>query len=294
MKAKKLLMALIAVVVLIGSTGLTFQQAQAAACARYHIVSWGESLSWIGRYYGIPWTTLAQINNIKNPSLIYTGQKICLVLAGGNPPTPGASWSYQVVDVQKDSAVSIRTHNFPDNVLFDVKIGMQSGGAMQWIDVGDLDSDRGGTFKATFNIPAAYAGKTRLAIRLIQDKKLTTVDRWFNNVSGGTGGAGGGWYWYYGGIPTIWITSVVRNTSVTIRTHNFPAGLNFDVYMGPMGTRGVGGYHVGSFSSGSGGELVKTFSIPPQLVNHYQISIRTQNTWTGYYSYNWFYNNNAP
>jgi hypothetical protein len=215
-------------------------------------------------------------------------------LAGGNPPASNASWSYQVVDIKKDTSVSIRTFNFPDNVLFDVNIGRQVAGMMEWQDVGDLDSDRGGTFKATFNIPAGYAGTNRLAIRLVQAKKNTTVVRWFNNISGGTGGSGSGWYWYYGGIPTIWITSVVKNTSVTFRTHNFPPGLNFDVYMGPMGTRAIGGYYVGSFNSGSGGEIYQTFAVPPQLVNHYQISIRTQNLPTGFYSYNWFYNNNAP
>jgi hypothetical protein len=63
--------------------------------------------------------------------------------------------------------------------------------------------------------------------------------------------------------------------------------------MGPMGTRGVGGYNMGSFNSGAGGTMTQTFAIPAALYGSYRISIRTQNSPTGYYSYNWFYNNTA-
>jgi len=291
MNAKKFLIALLITIILVGGTGLTYKPAQAAACTRIHIVRPGQSLSWIGRYYGVSWTYLAQINNIKKPGLIYSGQKICISVSG-SVPAASSGWSFEVINKVKDTSVTLRTHNIPSNVLFDVKIGRKVGGSMDWQDVGPLDSDRGGSIKATFSIPGAYAGESRLAIRLIQDKKGTTVTRWFTNAGGGTGG--GGVPWYYGGIPTFSIVGVVRNSTVTIRTYNFPAGLNFDVYMGPMGTRGIGGYYIGTFNSGAGGTFVKTFNTPSQLYNHNQISIRSQNTGTGYYSYNWFYNNTTP
>jgi hypothetical protein len=206
-----------------------------------------------------------------------------------------------VVDVVQNTSVTIRTHNLPSNVLFKVKMGRTQGGVNEWIDLPDLDTDRGGTLKTTFSIPAQFSGTSRLVIRLIQNKKngkTFRMDQWFNNIPGwsGTGGPGySGYYGYYGyyrwGIPTIWISSVVRNSQVTIRTHNFPPNLTFDVLMGPMGTRGVGGYHVGTLHSGGGGTLTATFNIPPGLHNHYRIAIRTQHLGTGYYSYNWFYNN---
>ena len=97
-------------------------------------------------------------------------------------------------------------------------------------------------------------------------------------------------YYGYRGIPTIWITGVARNSSVTIQTRNFPPNLDFQVLMGPMGTRGYG-YYVTTFNSGGGGSMSLTFPIPPQLYGSYQVSIRTQNQWSGYHSYNWFYNN---
>jgi hypothetical protein len=82
---------------------------------------------------------------------------------------------------------------------------------------------------------------------------------------------------------------VERDTSVTIRTANFPAGQAFTVRMGAMGTRGVGGVVVATTDSGTGGTLEATYSIPEALKGSYQIAIRLESP-SGYYSYNWFYN----
>lgn len=100
-----------------------------------------------------------------------------------------------------------------------------------------------------------------------------------------------------GAIPTFAIQSVVTDKTVTIVTQNFPAGQDFTVTMGPMGTLGIDGYLVGTTNSGAGGSFTTTYNIPAQLHGSYQIAIRLQSL-QGYYSYNWFYNNstgiNAP
>jgi hypothetical protein len=92
--------------------------------------------------------------------------------------------------------------------------------------------------------------------------------------------------------PTFSIVSVVADKNVTIETYNFPEYDSFDVLFGKMGTRGVNGIKVATISSGSGGSFTKTFNIPNALKGEYQIAIRLQsNTGSGYYAYNWFYNN---
>jgi hypothetical protein len=100
-----------------------------------------------------------------------------------------------------------------------------------------------------------------------------------------------------GAIPTFSIQSVVTDKTVTIVTQNFPAGQDFAVTMGAMGTLGIDGYLVGTTNSGAGGSFTTTYNIPAQLHGAYQIAIRLQSL-HGYYSYNWFYNNstgtNAP
>jgi hypothetical protein len=96
-----------------------------------------------------------------------------------------------------------------------------------------------------------------------------------------------------GPVPTFTIVSVVRDTSVTIRTSNFPANQTFTARMGPIGTRGIGGTSVGTTNSGSGGSFTATYNIPAHLRGSYQIAIRLDSP-SGYFSYNWFYNNTTP
>lgn len=92
-------------------------------------------------------------------------------------------------------------------------------------------------------------------------------------------------------IPTISISSVTTDTSVTITSHNFPANQDFTVTMGKMGTRGVGGVTVGAFNSGAGGSASYTFNIPDSLKGDAQIAIRAQTSHANpYYAYNWFQN----
>jgi hypothetical protein len=204
-----------------------------------------------------------------------------------------ARWDYKATDVVADKSVTIRTYKFPDNVYFDVYMGSSQSGRHNLIQVDMLDSGAGGSFNARFPIPAQLRGNSPLVLRLTQDKKDVSVERSFQNRSGRWEGGrhhpqppDG-----YKGIPTIWIEGVVRNQSVTIQTRNFPPKVNFDVLMGPIGTRAVNGYYVGHLYSGGGGTMTATYTIPPALRGSYKIAIRIQNPPTGYYSYNWFYNN---
>lgn len=93
-------------------------------------------------------------------------------------------------------------------------------------------------------------------------------------------------------IPTFSITSVTRDSSVTIYTYNFPKNDSFRVLMNYMGTRGVNGIKVATINSGNGGSFSAKFTIPASLKGQKQIAIRLESTTgSGYYSYNWFYNN---
>jgi hypothetical protein len=93
-------------------------------------------------------------------------------------------------------------------------------------------------------------------------------------------------------IPTIEILSVVRNKRVTIQSEDFPAHTTFSVTMGQYGTKGIGGFEVATTESGSGGSFNATYQIPYALRGHDRIAIRLQSA-SGYYSYNWFYNNST-
>lgn len=95
----------------------------------------------------------------------------------------------------------------------------------------------------------------------------------------------------YSGYPTLSIVSVVSDDQVTVQTYNLTPNDVYTVTMGPMGTKGIGGIVVKKVETGSGGAKKLTFDIPSALYGSYQISIRMQSPTSGYFAYNWFYNN---
>jgi len=97
--------------------------------------------------------------------------------------------------------------------------------------------------------------------------------------------------WPYIGIPTFGITSVVKDTSVTISAANFPPNQTFTVRMGEYGTLGVGGVEIDTYETVGGGSFTATYPIPAALAGQYRIAVRLESTAGYYYAFNWFYNN---
>ena len=201
--------------------------------------------------------------------------------------------TFSIVSVVKNKSVTITTYNFPANDSFDVLEGPMHSQGIGGVKVATVASGAGGSFTATFPIAADFKGAYQIAIRLQSNtgSGYFAYNWFYNNTASGGGGSGGG----YTGIPTFSIASVVRNKTVTIVTNNFPKNDKFNVLMGPMHTKGVNGYYVTNVSSGAGGTLTFTFNIPVELKGSYQISIRLESsTGSGYFAYNWFYNNTYP
>ena len=202
--------------------------------------------------------------------------------------------TFSIVSVVKNTSVTIKTYNLPANDNFKARMGKMGTKAVNGTNVGSFDSGSGGVKTFTFNIPAGLQGLKKIAIRF----DSTTGSgyyayNWFYNSStcdgGGTSGGG------YTGYPTFKITAVVRNDSVTIKTNNLPPNDTFKVLMNKMGTKGVNGVQVDTFNSGTGGTKTYTFDIPTEMQGKRQIAIRIQSTsGSGYYAYNWFYNNTYP
>ncbi len=94
-------------------------------------------------------------------------------------------------------------------------------------------------------------------------------------------------------VPTFTITDVVADSTVTIQTKNFPPGEDFNVRMNFYGTLGIGGTIVDTINSEEGGTLTATFLIPDALHGQYRVAILLESSASGYYAYNWFYNNHT-
>lgn len=191
-----------------------------------------------------------------------------------------------ITSVETDEEVTVQTHNFPANKEFVVLMGKMGTKGVNGIEVIRFDSEDGGSFSKTFDIPEELQGEYQIAIRLQTPDGIFYSYNWFYNNTEKPE--------VYTGIPTFTITEVVQDESVTILTNNFPPDYDFDVLMGKMFTRGINGIYVATVNSSTGGELTGTFSIPEELFGDYRIAIRLQSTEDGYYAYNWFYNNTYP
>jgi hypothetical protein len=215
----------------------------------------------------------------------------------GGLPGPGGLYTgiptIWIAGVVRDQTVTITTYNFPSNDSFDVLMNYMGTRGKNGIFIGTVSSNGGGTLTYTFNIPAILRGLYQIAIRLQSNtgSGYFAYNWFYNNTTGSTGG-GGTLPPGYVGFPTFSVVSVLRDTTVTIQTYNLPPDDQFKVLMGPIGTRGIHGYYVTTINSGVGGVQTLTFNIPPQLAGSHRIAIRLQSvTGSGYYAYNWFYNN---
>jgi hypothetical protein len=232
---------------------------------------------------------------VKTPIVYMIVTWLVLALIIPLPAQAAASGSaiptFTIINVIPDTGVTILTFNFPANRTFDVLIGQVSTRGVGGIKVTTINSGAGGSFTATFNIPTTLFGQYQIALRL----ENTT---------------GSGYYaynWFYNNRyssepavpassgqkpkPTFTISQVIPDTSVTIITQNFPANDRFEVLMGYMGSRGIGGIVVDTVSSGAGGSLTYKFAVPVALQGQPQIAIRLQSvTGSDYYAYNWFVN----
>ncbi len=209
------------------------------------------------------------------------------VNSGVSPTIP----TFTIESVVKDTSVTVKTYNFPANVVFTVRMGAFGTLGVGGEVITSFNSGEGGTMGATFNIPAGLKGSYKIAIRMDGATGGYYSYNWFvNDASVAPTAVAPG----YTGIPTFGIQSVVTDSSVTILTNNFPAGLDFTVRMGAYGTYGLGGSVVGTFNSGTGGAFTKTFTIPDGLKGSARIAIRADSSVGGFYAYNWFYNNTAP
>jgi hypothetical protein len=211
---------------------------------------------------------------------------------------PGVIPTFTITSVTSDATVSIKTANFPANDTFNVLMNYMGTRGVGGIQVDTINTNTGGTLAMTFNIPAALKGQRQIAIRLESPTSGYFSFNWFwNNTTSSippTGSTPVPTLLPPGVIPTFSISSVVRDSTVTVQTANFPANDNMVVTMNYMGTHGVGGVQVDSFNTGTGGSFSKTFNVPDFLKGQRQIAIRIYSPTSGYFAYNWFWNNNAP
>jgi hypothetical protein len=210
-------------------------------------------------------------------------------------PSQATIPSSKIVNVVEDSEVTIKVYNFPANDTLTVRMGLFGTRGVGGIVVATQDSGATGTFTATYTIPASLHDEDLIAIRLQSPSTGYYAYDWFWNSDGNKPiSSSSPSPLPAGTIPTFSITNVNKDTDITISPKNFPPNDTFKVRMGAFGTRGVGGEIVETVTTDANGNLSdKKYAIPASLAGSYKIAIRLQSPTSGYYSYNWFYNNTS-
>lgn len=225
---------------------------------------------------------------------------VAMLLAPFSVSRAAAIPTFDIVSVVTDTSVTIQTSNFPAGYTFTARMGAFGTLGINGTVVGTTESGKGGSFQATYNIPAALKGAGAIAIRLESTKGGFFAFNWFINSTSGTTpvpsatpAATGIPNTGYTGIPTFDISSVTADDKVTIVTHNFPTGYTFTARIGKYGTLGINGTEVGTTESGAGGSFSATYTIPAGLKGSARLSIRLESTKGGFFAYNWFDNKTA-
>jgi LysM repeat protein len=289
---RKLSFVLMALVMMSGLVAATFQPAAAATepgapvptatCQQWHTVARGEYLVQIARQYNTDWRTLADLNSLKDPNRIYYGQKLCISMqasSGSAAPvvTTGSSTDVRVLatSVEEDKEVTLSATKLLANTRYSVYLGNYASYPSGAVLVGWVYTDAKGAFVKTFNIPGRLADVVKILVS-VTNRSGDVASNWFINASSdsNTGGIGSPEFKFS-------ITSMKSDQWVKIKTSNLPANVNFNVYMGKSGSKGVNGYLVGTLRDEDGGTVRATYDIPSELHDKSKIDIRLENKQLG-------------
>ena len=292
---KKISLILMTLVLLFGQAAASARPAFAAGdaastCTKWHTVQRGEYLVSIARLYNTDWRTLAELNDLSDPSRIYPGQKLCVSTDGSAssaPSTePNSSSGVRVYasSVEEDRYVTLESKKLVANTRYSIYLSKYGSSPTGAILVGSVLADKNGAFTRTYRLPSKLVDIVKISIT-INNGHGDTTSNWFINATadGNTGGVG---------APTFSfsVSSVKEDEWVKIKTSNLPANVTFDVLMGKSGSKGINGIKVGTLRNSDGGSVKATFNIPSELDGRSKIDLRLENKLLGISTYVTFEN----
>lgn len=224
-----------------------------------------------------------------------TAEEQALAESNGVKSLPaGVIPTFTIDQVIGGTSVTISGKNFTLNDTYTVLINDYGTLGVGGASIASQETGETGIFTATYEIPAGFQATPKIAIRLESDNTGYYSYNWFENTTILDEGGGAelmpapalppGIY------PSIEITAVIEDDSVTIHGLNFTMNDSYSVLMGAAGTQGIGGIIASSFSTDETGEFTETFSIPLALQGTDEITVRFESLTTPYFAYNIFTN----
>mgnify|MGYP001014808032 CR=1 FL=1 len=132
-------------------------------------------------YYAYDWFT----NNSDAAAATATAGPTPTAGAAVPPPPPFWIPTFSITAVQQGLSVTVLTNNFPANQTFTVRMGEYGTLGIGGTVVNTFDSGAGGSQTMTFSIPAVYAARDIIAIRMDSNLGYYSYN-WFVNSNYGT------------------------------------------------------------------------------------------------------------
>jgi hypothetical protein len=200
----------------------------------------------------------------------------------------GALPTIDIVSVKAGESVTIRTHNFPANQLFSVRMGKYGTQGVNGTLVDTTNSGSGGSFDVTYKIPAGLKDEGKIAIRLESASGYYSYN-WFTNASQSNSGGGTPAPGATSGKLGLTILAVEKDKTVKVRAEGLPANQTFTIRIGTYANFFRDYVVAGTFGSGSGGTVEFTSNLPEVVKGVELVSIRIDSA-QKVYAYNAFKN----
>jgi hypothetical protein len=193
---------------------------------------------------------------------------MAILLLSSAFPVQASAPGFYISNIVSDESVSIETLNFPANTTFNVYMGPGGTQGLNGVLVAATQSGDGGTFGVTYSIPDGLKGAFSIDIRLDSDSGYHMYKNFINRIDGSTSTK------LTNRNLILYVVSVVKDTSVTLRSEYFPKGQDFLVRMGRYGTHGLGGDEITNVNTGDSGIFGITLTIPADLQGKSPLDVR--------------------
>ena len=214
---------------------------------------------------------------------------------------------FAITDVVMDKSVTVKGSGFPKNEEFDVTFGAYGSYGMSGVKVTTQKTGDKGEFKATYEVPKEFAGEYMISINMENPDTGYYAFNYFYNadyaspvettvssapttaatpVKEETSTSG------YTGYPFFNINKVEKDTSFALKAENLPIGDEFDVMVANF--NGGDAVKAGTIDASKLAVVEQTFMIPEELKGVSQISVRLTSAKSGYFAYNFFFNDTFP
>lgn len=147
-------------------------------CKAWHIVKEGDSTPKISHTYGLKWREIARANNLRVPTKLTVGQRLCIPSDRTivNALTPSTATKNVTVG-SRNNLIWVKASGFDKKNLFYVKVRDITSGAGDWHRLGRLKVNRWSMATSYYRLPEELRSSINMQVCLKNANTNKTICR---------------------------------------------------------------------------------------------------------------------